>query len=706
MKQQIFVVTPEKLVYVLKQAPEFAIGVGLLIYDEGHQFDTGSRGVTFELLLTALKSIVSQAQTVLISAVLSNANAISEWLNPNGAELVSGLGLAPNFRSIAFSSWTGDVGQLHFVNEKRPSIEEYLVPRVIEPINLGRKKRAKSDTLFPEKANLNTVSLFLGLKLAANGSVALFCGTKITASALCKKAVEMYGRSLPMSSPAEHSNQEEIRKLTLLHEKNLGANENMTLASNYGIFSHHNNVPYGIRLSIEHSMREGMIKFVLCTSTLSQGVNLPIRYLIVSGIQQGSEGMKTRDFHNLIGRAGRSGIHTEGSVIFGNPDVYDGRKNRETNWRWSQAINLLSPDSNEPCKSHLLTILDNFFNINTKQNIPDFDALEFCEQYINGVPLTVTIPERIASTQAELLIIRSSIQEQVKSKLQILASIESYLMSYAVEGTLDTQSDVSQLASSTLAYHLAREDDKPKLIKLFELLESNIKSTAPTYVRRRVFGKTLFGLQKSVEIEQWVDENTASLNSSLTIVELLNLTWPIVESSINAKIFNNLNRKEEIKAFALLWIQGYPYHILLARLRDAGVEYKHGATTRKLTIEQVIDLCQNALAYEGSLVIGAICSILGYLTSDQNPTVSLLKALQKNIQYGLPNKAATIFYELGFSDRVLAQELSMIAGSIQSRNEAIDGMILASEEYKQAIITYPSYFGYTLLDCLNKDVLS
>ena len=29
--------------------------MGLAIYDEGHQFDSGARGVTYELLLTSLK---------------------------------------------------------------------------------------------------------------------------------------------------------------------------------------------------------------------------------------------------------------------------------------------------------------------------------------------------------------------------------------------------------------------------------------------------------------------------------------------------------------------------------------------------------------------------------------------------------------------------------------------------------------------------
>lgn len=70
-------------------------------------------------------------------------------------------------------------------------------------------------------------------------------------------------------------------------------------------------------------MQHGLCKFVICTSTLAQGVNLPIRYLIITSLYQGAEKIKVRDFHNLIGRVGRSGMHTEGSIIFADPAIYD-----------------------------------------------------------------------------------------------------------------------------------------------------------------------------------------------------------------------------------------------------------------------------------------------------------------------------------------------------------------------------------------------
>lgn len=54
-EKNIFISTPEKLYYLLKQSPELSNKIGLLIYDEGHQFDSGTRGVIYELLVTSLK---------------------------------------------------------------------------------------------------------------------------------------------------------------------------------------------------------------------------------------------------------------------------------------------------------------------------------------------------------------------------------------------------------------------------------------------------------------------------------------------------------------------------------------------------------------------------------------------------------------------------------------------------------------------------
>src|SRR6185503_2647578 len=129
--KEVLVATPEKFNYVLRHEPELAKRIGLIIYDEEHQFDNGTRGITYELLLTSLKSkIPDGAQTVLISAVISNAEQIGKWLVGDEVEVVEGLDLVPTFRTIGFSTIRNPRRNLYFVNPRDLDESEFWVPRI------------------------------------------------------------------------------------------------------------------------------------------------------------------------------------------------------------------------------------------------------------------------------------------------------------------------------------------------------------------------------------------------------------------------------------------------------------------------------------------------------------------------------------------------------------------------------------------------
>ena len=51
IKRQILICTPEKLSYVLHHDPFFLSAIDLFVFDEGHMFDDGGRGATYELLV-------------------------------------------------------------------------------------------------------------------------------------------------------------------------------------------------------------------------------------------------------------------------------------------------------------------------------------------------------------------------------------------------------------------------------------------------------------------------------------------------------------------------------------------------------------------------------------------------------------------------------------------------------------------------------
>ena len=137
---------------------------------------------------------------------------------------------------------------------------EFFVPRVIERFNLGRRGREQKDRHFPERGDGQAIALYLGIKLAPNGSIAIFCGKKSTATSICEKAVEFIDRGIPLPLPQEFSDLREVERLHYLHVANLGTDTSASMSAEHGIFSHHGNTPHGIRLSVEHAILADLIK--------------------------------------------------------------------------------------------------------------------------------------------------------------------------------------------------------------------------------------------------------------------------------------------------------------------------------------------------------------------------------------------------------------------------------------------------------------
>lgn len=700
--QQILVVTPEKLLYVLRHVPELATHVGLLVFDEGHQFDSGTRGITYELLLTSLRSMIPKGtQKVLISAVISNAEAVGEWLNgePN---VVEGTALIPTFRSVGFTSWLDQLGRIEYVDSRNAEQSEFFVPRVIERFKLGRKKGERTDRFFPEKTDGQAIGLYLGLKLVPNGSIAVFCGRKLTAASICEKAVDIIERGAPVALPSEFSDAQEVARLTHLYVENLGDDAPVSQSAALGIFSHHGNTPHGIRLAVEHAMRSNLVRFVVCTSTLAQGVNLPIRYLIVTSIYQGMERIKVRDFHNLIGRAGRAGMHTEGSILFADPEIFDKRKVRNEKWRWNQVKELLEPRNSEPCISNLLSIFDPIKSDDEKYFII-MEALDFAKAYIDDPDEIVKLAAGIAAGHGDKNFSRSGVERQVAWRVSLICAVESFLLSHwdeSEEGL--SEADVNRLAEGTLAFFLADDQKKGHISELFQLLAENISANITDPIRRKIYGRTLYGIQDAQAIEGWVHTNADSLLSIVNETDVLDLAWPLLTSHINSGVFTKFDKPEVLKEIAREWINGKSFSDLLKIIHKRKAKMIWGTRRREFKIDHAVEVCEGVLAYDGALVVGAVCEFIETLVLDGIDDLSnRFQVFQKRLKYGLPTETTIALYELGFSDRVIAQDLATSLNLAATDKKDLVKVLKKKREGVEAVLEkYPSYFQNRMSEIL------
>ncbi len=697
-RKQILVVTPEKLNYVLRHSPTLGENIGLIIYDEGHQFDNGIRGVTYELLLTSLKEkLPKNVQSVLLSAVISNGEQIGMWLNGEESINITSSALLPTYRNIAFVSWSDYLGRLYFVNPNDIDVEDFFVPRVIEQYQLQKKNRERIDREFPNKSDGKEIALYLGLKIAKNGSVAIFCGTKRTVISICKKIVDIFSRSIPMQAPYEYSNRVEINKLIFLNEANLGTNAVTTLCARSGIFAHHNNIPHGLRISIEYAVKEGMIKFVICTSTLAQGVNLPLRYLIVTSTYQGEEQIKIRDFQNLIGRSGRAKFHTEGSILFSDPEVYDTHTIVGEQWRWRKVRDLLNPSQSEPCDSTLLSVLKPI-ELNKFGNLIIIDIEEIIKLYPQGSQAIKDYIKEYVIRFRYNDVVQGELLRQIYRRLEIFSNIESYLMSHCDDDNpgLEEQK-VKDLAKGTLAYFLANDYKKIQIEELFILLAKNIMVKIPEPQKRRIFGRTLLGLDNSIQISNWLLANISELSSCNNELELLNLLWPILIDNIHNSIIMKCNNQEIIKKIMFEWLKGKTYSDLYTIVQESGAKIITPSQQRNFQLDNIVEICDNSFSYEGALIVSAIIDLLELISLDDGIQLQYnLQILQQRIRYGLNSQMEILLYELGFSDRVVSMELSSIFQDVEPDKERV--LRLLEIRWKQDQIfeilnKYPSYFS-------------
>ncbi|MCT1452266.1 DUF3516 domain-containing protein [Corynebacterium sp. p3-SID1145] len=91
-----------------------------------------------------------------------------------------------------------------------------------------------------------------------------------------------------------------------------------------GIGIHHAGMLPKYRRLVERLAQAGHLKVICGTDTLGVGINVPIRTVLMTGLAKfdGTRQriVKSREFHQIAGRAGRAGYDTEGTVVVEAPE--------------------------------------------------------------------------------------------------------------------------------------------------------------------------------------------------------------------------------------------------------------------------------------------------------------------------------------------------------------------------------------------------
>lgn len=308
-KAQLLIATPETFTTLEGTIDDLTDGYSLVICDEGQLIEDKHRGVNYELLLTRLKRN-ENARFLFISAIVPNISDINQWLG-GASDEVGDSTYRPC--KIRFALATKEEGHIT-VKYANDAIDKWTV-EVSDFLNEGQAKVVT--------ATQKSLSCALALKAMEAGPVMLYCSMKDGPRGCVKHAEEVLNMLDKHVFKSPFSFVQDgiwLSKVAEYCAYQLGEDYRLVQCLKEGFAYHHGQMPQDLRELIETSIARKSLHLVVCTKTLSEGINMPIKTAVLANITNPSDGtfrksLELRDLKNIVGRVGRAGKESYGLVL-------------------------------------------------------------------------------------------------------------------------------------------------------------------------------------------------------------------------------------------------------------------------------------------------------------------------------------------------------------------------------------------------------
>ena len=310
---QIVVMTTEVLRNMLLQAPQGLDDVGCVVFDEIHYMADPTRGTTWE---EAIICMPKHVQLVCLSATVANAREIADWIGDVHRETHL---VYHEERAVPLQHFYLLDGQLHLaVDAEGRRVTrfagvggEYRRGSRSPGGNYERRPRLKHQESGPEDV--------VGV-LKAEGLVPaiyfLFSRRDVEEAAeACVRLQLAHGAARPRIA--------QICRDRLSHlapeDRELGQVRSLARLLPLGVGFHHAGLLPVLKVLVEELFCAGLLGVVFATDTLSLGINMPARTVVVGEFSK-FDGESRRiltpnEYRQLTGRAGRRGIDSRGTAV-------------------------------------------------------------------------------------------------------------------------------------------------------------------------------------------------------------------------------------------------------------------------------------------------------------------------------------------------------------------------------------------------------
>lgn len=275
--------------------------LGAVVVDEFHMIGDEHRGYLLELLLTKLiytgrvgKNGSQNIQIIGMSATLPNIEMLAEWL---GAELYQ-----TDYRPTPLHEMIKIGPTLYNTDFKE--LREY----------------NRSDSIPGDE---DDILMICRERILEGHSVLIFCPTKAWCEKLAATIAEAQAGFLNCCSLADGegrgSNTIDQHGLVgvceQLRRTQVGLDHVLEKTVPSGVAFHHAGLTFEEREIVEGAFRQTLVKVLVATSTLSSGVNLPARLVIIRTPVFHRSLLDILVYKQMVGRAGRKGVDELGESI-------------------------------------------------------------------------------------------------------------------------------------------------------------------------------------------------------------------------------------------------------------------------------------------------------------------------------------------------------------------------------------------------------
>ncbi|MBX9802040.1 MAG: DEAD/DEAH box helicase [Caulobacteraceae bacterium] len=286
----IYVMTQERAQLGLSAHPDFAAGV--IIVDEAHSIADGSRGVLLQWVIDDLLVRNPSAQILFASPSIRNLDVFGRLFGLEDVVPFSSIEptVAQNFLVAKVESATKGKISVQTAGDGSQPL------RPVTSLQLERTLASRVDKL-----------VHIPAVLGRGHSNIVYANGPAEAEKVAMQLAELF---------ADREPTEKRLALSDLAKEAVHANYGLVECVKFGVAFHYSNIPTQLRRAIEAAVSSGDVDYLVCTSTLLQGVNLPAKNIFMFAPEKGKTNpLDSTDFWNLSGRAGRLRREFQGNIF-------------------------------------------------------------------------------------------------------------------------------------------------------------------------------------------------------------------------------------------------------------------------------------------------------------------------------------------------------------------------------------------------------